>query len=151
MSAPRPIAKAAVRAALLLLLLPAVWLQAQLTPDAPVENFTLPLFDERGRRSWRLQADQAVYLDKGRARLIQFELRKYEPEAPGRDAYRMRAPEAVVRIEQALAQSAGRVEIAGDAFTVTGADWIWQGKSNRFLINKDVRVVFSDAFLDILE
>lgn len=113
---------------------------AQMTPDAPIENFRLPLFDAEGYRLMELRGLRGHYVDTERARVEGVELVVYS-EAEGRpEESRIRSPEAMIRFAEARADGASSIYVDGGNYTVQGRDWTWEGRERRLTVRANARV-----------
>ena len=72
-------------------------LHAQMVPDAPIEDFRLPMFDDdQGYRAWDLRGDQALYLSADRIDVIGMRLRVFAGGPEERIRMTIVSPEAHV-------------------------------------------------------
>jgi len=135
------------------LLLLGVFALAQ-TPNAPITNFKLPLFNDEGYRTGYLRGEQGIYVNESEIRIIGMELNQYSGDERDAVIGTMESPEALFRLDQNKRRSAagpGSIKLENDSFVLTGEDWIWQENGNRLVINKNVKIVIFDAIGNVIK
>lgn len=123
------------------------------TPNAPITNFKLPLFNDEGYRTGYLRGEQGIYVSESEIRIIGMELNQYSGDERDAVIGTMESPEALFRLDQNKRRSAagpGSIKLENDSFVLTGEDWIWQENGNRLVINKNVKIVIFDAIGNVI-
>ena len=122
---------------------------AQLTPDTPLQQFRLPIFDEEtGYRVWEIDGAQAHYQSASEIEVTTMRLRIFEEGV--RVVTEITSPHAHLfpSAKRAFGKSAIRVE--APQYILTGEDWTWDGEESVVTVNRSARVEFHeslDAFL----
>ncbi|TVR52558.1 MAG: hypothetical protein EA425_04525 [Puniceicoccaceae bacterium] len=126
-------------------------LAAQMTPNAPIENFRLPMFNEAGYRTWDLRGDVGRYLDANRVEVDNMRLRLYSGDEAEMVDTTILSPLAVFFPHETRAAGPGPIEITSLNFQISGTDWEWFGDTQTIRIDEDVRVVFRESVGNILK
>jgi len=124
------------------------------TPNAPITNFKLPLFNDEGYRTGYLRGEQGIYVSDNEIRILGMELNQYSGDERDAVIGTMESPEALFRIDQNKRRSAagpGSIKLENDSFVLTGEDWIWQENGNQLVINKKVKIVIFDAIGNVIK
>ncbi len=119
-------------------------LHAQMVPDAPIENFRLPMFGDDGYRAWDLRGDQALYISADQVDVLGMLLRVYAGGAEERVRILIESAEAHVHISRNEAHGDKRITVSGDNYTAKGEEWSWLPDKDRILIRRNVRVTFRE-------
>lgn len=135
------------------LLLSTAALEGQdLMTTAPIENFKFPVFNDEGYRIWRLTGDEGLYIQGGEIKISKLTAEQYLGRGSDETPISILVtPQATLNTEDEVATGPGDIDIQSDKFQLTGEDWIWQGKQNVIIINKNVKVVLFDQIGDILK
>ncbi len=124
------------------------------TPNAPITNFKLPLFNDEGYRTGYLRGEQGIYVSDTEIRILGMELNQYSGDERDAVIGTMESPEALFRLDQNKKRSAagpGSIKLENDSFVLTGEDWIWQENGNQLVINKKVKIVIFDAIGNVIK
>lgn len=124
------------------------------TPNAPITNFKLPLFNDEGYRTGYLRGEQGIYVSDSEIRILGMELNQYSGDERDAVIGTMESPEALFRLDQNKSRSAagpGSIKLENDSFVLTGEDWIWQEKGNQLVINRKVKIVIFDAIGNVIK
>ncbi len=122
-------------------------LHAQMVPDAPIEDFRLPMFDDdQGYRAWDLRGDQALYLSADRIDVIGMRLRVFAGGPEERIRMTIVSPEAHVLADRNEARGEDGILVTGDNYRAEGTTWTWERDNDRVRISGDVRVTFREEF-----
>ncbi len=124
------------------------------TPNAPITNFKLPLFNDDGYRTGYLRGEQGIYVSDSEIRIIGMVLNQYSGDERDAVTGTMESPEAVFRLDaskKSIASGPGSIKLENDAMVLTGEDWIWQEKGNRLVINKNVKIVIFDEIGNVIK
>lgn len=119
-------------------------LEAQMTPDAPIENFRLPMFGDDGYRIWDLRGDEAIYVSADRIDVHGMRLRVFSGGPEEHVDSLIESPEARVLIDRNEARGENGIRVTGDNHEATGKEWTWERDDNRILIKSNVRVTFDE-------
>ncbi len=126
------------------LLFGAANLPGQMIPDAPIENFRLPMFGDDGYRAWDLRGDQAIYVNADQIDVLGMLLRVYTGGAQERVRILIESTEAHVYITKNEAHGDKNITVSGDNYTATGEEWSWLPDEDRIVIRQNVQVVFRE-------
>lgn len=126
-------------------------LTAQMTPNAPVENFRLPMFNPEGYRTWELRGAEGIYRDGTRIDLVEMNLRLFSGDPTGELQTEITSPDATVFIAENKAAGHNGILITNRDFNITGQNWTWYGDESRVSIETDVVVTFFEGIGDILK
>lgn len=124
------------------------------TPNAPITNFKLPLFNDDGYRTGYLRGEQGIYLNTSEIRILGMELSQYSGDENDAVIGSMESPEALFHYDEngrSAASGPGSIKIENDTFVLTGEDWIWQEQNNRIVINKNVKVIIFDQIGSLIK
>ena len=141
------------RPILAFLLLGGTLLFAQ-TPNAPITNFKLPLFNDAGYRTGYLRGDQGIYINSSEVRILGMVLNQYSGDERDIVTGTMESPEAMFRFDKnrkSTASGPGAISLENDTFRLTGEDWIWQERNNQLIINKKVKIVIFDEIGNVIK
>lgn len=141
------------RKGLLLGVLLSVFVMGQ-TPNAPIVNFKLPLFNDAGYRTGYLRGGQGIYQNEVDIRILEMELNQYSGDERDEVIGLIESPEALFRYDKSGRSSAsgpGSILIENDMFELTGEDWNWQEQNNQVAINRNVRIVIAAEIGDLIK
>jgi hypothetical protein len=125
-------------------------LKAQMTPSAPVQNFSLPHFGENGYTQWVLQGGKGIYDSAEQIRIEEMALRVYSGDERMALEMTMDSPEATLLTAENRAVSDGPIEIVGGNFKVSGVGWTWNGLTKEIEVKFDVVVEFTQGMAGML-
>ena len=126
-------------------------LVAEMTPNAPVENFRLPMFNEEGYRSWELQGTKGIYVDGTHVDVIEMNMRVFSGDEANEVQTEITSPDATVLLAENKAIGRNTILISSNDYTITGQNWTWDGDNDSFTIEGDVVVTFFEGIGDILK
>lgn len=129
----------------------AVTAHAQMTPDAPIKNFKLPMFNNAGVKVWDLRGDEARYLNQDRVDLFRMNLKIFETDGSGAVRIEIISPQATVAANQQVVSGSESIQVLNEDFEISGKDYTWRGREMSVTIRDDVRVVFKAPLQDILK
>jgi len=147
---PRRCARRVVAAAGWVFALGGAALSGQMTPDAPIEHFRLPMFGAGGYKSWELRGLKGHYLGADRALVEGLELVVFSGDADLREENRIRSPRAVIYFNESRAEGESSLFVSGPGFEIQGRNWTWEGAQRKIIVREAARVSFSGS-LDILD
>ncbi|MDP0499370.1 MAG: hypothetical protein Q7P63_04645 [Verrucomicrobiota bacterium JB022] len=124
-----------------------VALQAQLTPDAPLKNFRLPMFGESSYKTWEIRGDEGRYLSETQGEIKGLEMLIYSGRADLQVLGRIQTPLAIVDLKDRSAQGDSPLHMEGPGFTVDGEDWTWDGAERLLQIKEKARVEIADNLI----
>ena len=70
------------------------------TPNAPITNFKLPLFNDAGYRTGYLRGDQGIYINSSEVRILGMVLNQYSGDERDIVTGTMESPEAMFRFDR---------------------------------------------------
>jgi len=126
-------------------------LLAQMIPNAPVENFRLPMFNAEGYRTWELRGAKGIYRDGDHVDLVAMEIQLFTGDASGEVQTEITSPDATVLIAENKAVGHNGILITNRDFKITGQNWTWHGNEDRVSIETNVEVTFFEGIGDILK
>jgi len=129
----------------------AVAAHGQMTPDAPIKNFKLPMFDNAGTKLWDLRGEEAKYISQDRVDLFTMHLKVFKTDGSGALQIEIESPQATVFANQHLVTGSDSIRIHNDDFEISGRNYTWKGREQNVTIREDVRVVFKAQLQDILK
>jgi len=124
-----------------------------MVPDAPVENFKLPVFGQDGFKEWDLQGAEGRYISEEQLDVIKMVLRIYATGDPIEPQTVIESPTATLfpQLEEARGKEAIFITERGGAYAIFGRDWTWNGKTDTITINRDARVTFRESLGSVIE
>jgi lipopolysaccharide export system protein LptA len=125
-------------------------LHAQMTPTAPVKDFSLPRFGENGYTEWVLQGGQGIYDSAEQIRIKEMALRVYSGDERMALELTLDSPEAKLLLKENRADSDSPIVIVGANFKISGVGWSWNGLTKEIEVKYDVLVEFTQALSDAL-
>ena len=120
---------------------------AQMIPDAPIQNFRLPLFGDNGYKEWELRGLEGHYIREGEARVDGLDLLVFSGDREMNLESRIRSPQAFIEFELSRASGTSSLFMTGPGFEIQGSDWIWEGKEKRLQVSSNVRVIFEQQLI----
>ncbi len=124
------------------------------TPNEPVVNFKLPLFNEAGYRTGYLRGEQGIYVNASQIRILGMELSQYTGDERDAVIGKMESPEALFEFDDARQNTAsgpGSIKIQNASFILTGEDWNWRERNNQVVINRNVKIVLFDNIGNVIK
>lgn len=126
-------------------------LVAEMTPNAPVENFRLPMFNDEGYRSWDLRGAKGIYVDGTHVDVIDMKMRVFSGDENNEVLTEITSPTATVLLTENKAIGRNTILISNKDYSITGQNWTWEGSNDSFTIEGDVVVTFFEGIGDILK
>ncbi len=142
---------ARMRALLLLAAITATVAHGQMTPDAPIKDFKLPMFNDAGTKLWDLRGAEAKYISQDRVDLFTMNLKVFKTDGSGVLQIEIQSPQATVFANQHLVTGTDSIRIFNDDYEISGRNYTWRGREQHVTIREDVRVVFKAQLQDILK
>lgn len=124
---------------------------AQMAPNAPVENFRLPMFNEEGYRSWDLRGAKGIYVDGTQVDVIDMNIRIFTGDEENEVLTEITSPTATVLLAENKAIGRNTILISSKDYSISGQNWTWDGNHDSFTIEGDVVVTFFEGIGDILK
>lgn len=125
--------------------------QAQMTPDAPIKNFKLPMFNNAGVKIWDLRGEEAKYVSQDRVDLFTMTLKVFNDDGSGEVRIEIQSPQATVFANDHVVTGGNNIRMFTDDFEISGRNYTWRGRELSVTIREDVRVVFKAPLQDILK
>jgi len=133
-------------------------------PIAPIVDFRLPVFNERGFRTWELRGSEAIYDPIAqRAEIRSLRLRVFSGDERDQVENTVDSPLAIVLVKERSISGPGLIHLIGSErgreFEVRGEDWSYQEtlptataptKTKTVIIRQNVVVTFSEDIGNIL-
>ena len=108
----------------------------------PVQDFILPHFGNDGYKEWELRGEEAIYVDRNQINIVEMELNTYSGDLSLSTDLQIHSPKARLYHRENRVQSMEDIFISNKAYTVEGTNWEWEAKRSRFIIQRNVRVIF---------
>lgn len=124
---------------------------AQMTPDAPIKNFKLPMFDNAGVKTWDLRGEEAKYVSQDRVDLFTMTLKVFKDDGSGEVRLEIQSPQATVFANEHVVTGSNNIRMFNQDFEISGHNYTWRGRELSVTIREDVRVVFKAPLQDILK
>jgi hypothetical protein len=124
---------------------------AQMTPDAPIKNFKLPMFNNAGVRIWDLRGEEAKYVSQDRVDLFTMTLKVFNDDGSGQVRIEIQSPQATVFANEHVVTGGNTIRMFSEDFDISGRNYTWRGRELSVTIREDVRVVFKAPLQDILK
>lgn len=118
--------------------------QAQIAPDAPIQDFRFPMFNDEGFRIWEVRGVQGVFIDMGNSEIIGLELTVFSGDDRDLLSHKILSPRAHINFTAREASGDGSLFVQGPGFQVEGENWVYEGKSQRIVIGKRARMTFAE-------
>lgn len=125
-------------------------LQAQITPNDPVLDFSLPRFGDDGYAQWILRGGKGIYDSDEQVRVEDLSLRVYSGDEDRTLEMTIESPKATLLVQENRATSGSPIEITGLNFKVSGIGWTWDGSKKEIEVKSDVIVEFSQEITGML-
>ena len=123
---------------------------AQMTPDAPIEHFRLPMFGENGYKTWELRGTRGHYLSEAEAMIEGLELVVFSGDEEMKEDNIIRSPKALIHLDESMAEGESSLFVIGPGYEIQGRDWTWSGGERKIIVRENVRVSFAGK-IDILD
>lgn len=125
-------------------------LGAQITPEAPIRDFRLPMFGETGFKAWELQGDEGRYIDEDNSEILGLRLTVFAEDANNTVDYRIESPHARIRLNDSWATGNSSLTLVGPGFSLHGEDWTWNGEARTLTIQRKTRMIL-EGEIEILK
>lgn len=120
-------------------------LLAEMTPNAPIKDFSLPRFGDEGYTEWVLKGKKGIYDGPEQVRVEGMNLRIYSGDERMALEMGLESPSATIRIEENIANSEDLIQIEGNNFSITGIGWEWIGETREIVVHSNTRVEFAQS------
>jgi hypothetical protein len=114
----------------------------QLTPDAPVANFRLPMFGDDGYRIWELTGTEGRYISPEKIEVENMKLKVFASDESGKMEHMMESPKAILLVSKNIAIGNSPITISSDTYKVEGNRWYWDGKTHSIVVSQNAKVSF---------
>jgi hypothetical protein len=114
----------------------------QIRAAAPIKNFRLPTFTAEGHRESMLRAGEAIIPDPDHVSVRDMDLTLFTRTAEEKIDARIVAPSANFLPRERIVRGSDTVLLERADLTVTGADWSYDHKARKLVINRDAHIVF---------
>lgn len=123
---------------------------AQMTPDAPIQHFKLPMFGENGYKKWELRGLTGHYKSEKEALVEGLELVVFSGDEDLSVENTIRSPRALIHLQESKAEGDSSLFVIGPGYEIQGRDWLWDGLERKIIVRQSVRVSFAGT-VDILD
>ena len=120
-------------------------LAAQISLDAPLQDFTIPGFGEDGFPAWVLKGKELQYLNEKSAVVKNMNLQLLAGNGNRQVETDFFSPAAMFYMKESRAKGKEVLKIHGKHFQITGREWQWDGKTRTIRIHKKVKVTFDET------
>ena len=124
---------------------------AQMTPDAPIQNFKLPMFNRAGVKVWDLRGDEAKYLGQDQVDLFKMHLKIFQNDGSGAVRLDIESPHASVLVNEHVVSGPDSIHVVNPDFEISGRDYTVRGREQSVTVRSDVHVEFKTKLEDILK
>jgi len=121
-----------------------IYVAAQISLDAPLQDFTIPGFGEDGFPAWVLKGKELQYLNEKSAVVKNMNLQLLAGNGNRKVETDFFSPAAMFYLKESRAQGKELLKIQGKHFQITGREWQWDGKNRTVKIYKKVKVTFDE-------
>jgi lipopolysaccharide export system protein LptC len=139
---------------LLLIVLPVAAAMAattQVSSERPIINFSTTSWTVDNHRAWLLRASEARRL-QDLVEVKELTLAIFPGKADDEKVETMiLSPIANVQLEKEVVTGPDTIRVLRDEFEASGADWSYEHKEKKIIINKNVRIAFRAELKDILK
>ena len=118
---------------------------AEVTLDAPLQDFTIPGFSKNGLPAWILKGSELHYLDHKNANVKRMNLQILTGNGDRDVETDFFSPAAKFFLKENRALGRESLRVRGNNFKITGREWQWDGNSRTVKIQKKVRVTFDET------
>lgn len=125
----------------------AVPASAQLTPDAPLEHFRLPMFGASSYKTWEIEGAQGRYLSEGDAEITRLVMTIYSGRADLQVLGKIEAPLARVDLTRRTATGQTGINLEGPGFVLDGTRWRWDGPARKLEVHEKARLTIADRLI----
>lgn len=122
---------------------------AQVSPVAPIRDFSYPSLNPRGYLAWELTGGEGHYLDESTARVVDVDLRVFSGDSLSLVERRIQSPEATIHFRESRAEGRSSLRVEGPGFVLSGRDWSWDGDAEKIEVRDSVQVIF-EGKLEVL-
>jgi len=123
----------------------------RITTNAPIRNFSLPSFNEKGFRTMLIRGSEAMLLNSNEVSLSNMTLTLFSGEADARVETVFVSPSARVLVAQRIVFGEETVRVVNDDFELLGTDWRYDDAKKTILISRHARVVFHAELKDVVK
>ena len=124
---------------------------AQRIPNAPIENFRLPMFNQDGFNAWEIQGAQGLLVDDTNIELVKIRLQVFSDTAAKVIETEITSPSATMVINENQVYGTNTIRIKNKNYLITGQNWQWNGDQRTVVIREDVLVTFFQNIGDLLQ
>jgi hypothetical protein len=121
--------------------------------EAPVKNFRLPSFDEKGNRTTLIRGGEARYVTNHQIDIVDLNFSRFAGDGSTRIDTLLLAPAATVALEgnQIKLRGDQSMRLIRDEFEASGEQWAYDHAGKKIWIGKNVRVVFHSQLENLLK
>ena len=123
---------------------------AQMIPNAPIENFRLPMFNEEGFKAWEIQGDKGLMVDDTNIELVRIRLQVFSGTAAKILETQITSPSAIMVINDNRVFGTESIRIENKNYLITGKKWQWTSDPKAIVIEEKVLVTFFQNIGDLL-
>ena len=124
---------------------------AQMIPNAPIENFRLPMFNQEGFKAWEIQGDQGLLVGETNIELVKIRLQVFSGTAAKVIETEITSPRATMVINENRVYGTNSIRIENKNYLITGQNWQWNGDQKTVVIQENVIVTFFQDIGDLLQ
>ncbi len=124
---------------------------AQMIPNAPIENFRLPMFNQEGFKVWEIQGNQGLLVDETNIELVKIRLQVFSDSAAKIIETEITSPSATMVINENRVYGTNSIRIENKNYLITGQNWQWNGDQKTVVIEENVLVTFFQNIGDLLQ
>jgi hypothetical protein len=118
-------------------------LTAQMSPDAPIEDFRFPMFNDEGFKIWEVRGVQGIYIDHQTSQIIGLDLQVFTGDDEMLLTHQILSPSALIHFDRRSAAGDSSIFVTGPGFNLEGEDWSYEGSDDRITIRRKARMTLN--------
>lgn len=116
-------------------------------PNAPMQQFVTPFFNERGIKTWQCKGETVNYMESSRFNVKNMCITFFDPQQSNTVDMVVQSDEAMVSLPTHRATGQSTLTVTNPTYKIVGKEWIWEGKKDnesfsKVFIEKDAHVTF---------
>ena len=126
-------------------------LPPSIKPSAPIKEFRLPTFDEKGQRATFMRASEALFITPTKIDVKEMNYTSFTKDGTGAFDTIILSPAATFLTDKQIVSGTGPVRLIRINLEVTGEQWSYNHLEKRVLIGNNAHVTFQDELKDIIK
>lgn len=113
--------------------------------SAPILEFKLPMFSEKGYKIWDLYGSEGHYLSENELEVFDIRLKTFSNNSNNTLEATFESHKAILALKMNQVSSNEKITIKNPKYTITGIGWFWEGTSKKLTINTQVKATFQSS------